>query len=201
MRQKKDRKQKTPAGTNSHTNMRSQSTEESKDPQHSFGESEESIDEQDEENIEAEDEENIEDQDEEPIEREGMILVASGELGLQVDWEPGFEALGEVQWISVQLELLGQEKSIDWDTIIGDHVYFDGIRCASLYDESNFEQAFSEFLATVREPLNEMPGMTFNQLYLYVEADKREMVVQEFTRFLEHLKGLKVLQDAGIVWA
>jgi hypothetical protein len=44
-----------------------------------------------------------------------------------------------------------------------------------------------------------MPGMTFNRLYLYVDTDKREVVVQEFARFLEHLKGLKVLQDAGIV--
>jgi hypothetical protein len=42
--------------------------------------------------------------------------------------------------------------------------------------------------------------MTFNRLYLYLETDKREMVVQEFVSFLEHLRGLKVLQDAGIVW-
>jgi hypothetical protein len=48
-----------------------------------------------------------------------MILVASGELGDQVDWEPGFEALGEVRKILSQLEELGEEESIDWDTIIG----------------------------------------------------------------------------------
>ena len=44
-----------------------------------------------------------------------------------------------------------------------------------------------------------MPGMSFNRLYLYLDEDKREAVVQEFTRFLEHLKGLKLLQDTGIV--
>jgi hypothetical protein len=126
-------------------------------------------------------------------------LCASGELGLQVDWEPAFEALGEVRNILVQLEVLGEEKSIDWDTIIGHHHYFDGIRFTSLYLESHFEQAFREFLAVVCEPLNERPGMTFNRLYLYVDTDKREMVVQKFVRFLEHLKELRMLQDAGIV--
>jgi hypothetical protein len=180
---------------------RRESTEDLQQPQHSFGENEESIQEQDEENIEEEDEEGIEEQDEEPSEREGMLLVASGELGDQVDWERGFEALGEVRGILSQLEELGEEESIDWDTIVGDHHYFDGIRSyfPPLYNESDFEDVFGEFLAIIREPLNEMPGMSFNQLYLYVEADKREMVVREFTRFLEHLKGLKVLRDAGIV--
>jgi hypothetical protein len=179
-----------------------ESIEELKQPQYSFGENEESIEEQDEENIEEEDEEeNIEEEEEEPIEREGMILVASGEIGDQVDWERGFEALGEVRGILSQLEELGEEESIDWDTVVGDHHYFDGIRSyfPPLYNESDFEDVFGDFLAIIREPLNEMPGMSFNQLYLYVEADKREMVVQEFTRFLEYLKGLKVLKDAEIV--
>jgi hypothetical protein len=185
-----------------------------KQPQHSFGENEEiidalneeNIDEQDEENIEEEEEEHIEaedeEQDEEPIEREGEILVASGEIGDSIDWESGFQALGEVQWILSHFEELGDEESIDWDTIIGDHHYFDGIQSISfppLYHERDFAWAFSGFLAIIRDPINEMPGMTFNRLYLYLETDKREMVVQEFVRFLEHLKGLKVLKDAGIV--
>jgi len=40
-------------------------------------------------------------------------------------------------------------------------------------NESDFEDVFNEFLAIVCDPLNEMPGMTFNRLYLYVETGKR----------------------------
>jgi hypothetical protein len=193
MTQKKDLKQQTSSGTKSHVKKRRQSIEELKQPQHSLGENEK--------NIQKQHEENLQEQDEANVVRPGMTRVASGELGDQVDWEPGFEALGEVRHILANFEELGEEESIDWDTIIGNHHYFDGIRYdfPPLYNEADFEQAFGEFLAIVLDPVNEMPGMSFNRLYLYVDTDKRELVVQEFTRFLEHLKGLKVLQDAGIV--
>jgi hypothetical protein len=82
--------------------------------------------------------------------------------------------LGEVRGILAQLEELGEEESIDWDTIIGDHPYFDGIKSTNfppLYNESDFEDVLNGFLAIVCEPLNEMPGMTFNRLYLYLETD------------------------------
>jgi hypothetical protein len=91
MTRKKDRKQHTSSGTKSHGKKRHQSIEELKQPQHSLGE--------DEENIQEQHEEKIQEQDEENVEREGMTRVASGELGDQVDWEPGFKALGEVRHI------------------------------------------------------------------------------------------------------
>jgi hypothetical protein len=154
MTQKKDQKRQISLGTKSRAKKRCQSIEELKEPQHSFGQNEESI--------EEEDEENVQEEEEEPIERKGMILVASGELGDQVDWEPGFEALGEVRGILSRLEWLGKKESIDWDTNIGDHHYFDGIPSyfPPLYDESDFEDVFREFLAIIRDPTNEMPGMT-----------------------------------------
>jgi hypothetical protein len=44
-----------------------------------------------------------------------------------------------------------------------------------------------------------MPGQSFNSLDLYVANDQKEKVIQEFTDFLQHLKSLKSLRDAGIV--
>src|SRR5262249_31178759 len=124
---------------------------------------------------------------------DGLTRVASGEINWEINWEPGFEALRQVLGIVAQF---GDPRAIDWNTIIGDHHYFDGIKSAYsmlLCDENDFDRVFDEFHAV--RPVS----VDSERLYLYLEADKREMVVQEFTRFLEHLKGLTVLQDAGIV--
>jgi hypothetical protein len=136
------------------------------------------------------------------VEPEGMTRVASGELYFQIDWEPGFEVLGYVQGILANLGKLGKEESIDWGAIIGENHYFDGIKSADfppLNDEKDFEHVFDKFLAVFLEPAGQMHSGLFDRLYLYVETDERDIVVQEFVRFLEHLKGLRVLQDAGIV--
>ena len=129
-----------------------------------------------------------------------MTRVASGEIDLQIDWEPAFEVFSQVRDVFLKFGKPGEPKSIDWSAIVGDHHYFDGIKSACfppLCDETDFERLFEEFHFI--KPVDE-PGTPSDRLYLYLETDKREMVVQEFVRFLEHLKGLKVLQDAGIVY-
>jgi hypothetical protein len=44
-----------------------------------------------------------------------------------------------------------------------------------------------------------MPGQSFDSLHLYVANDEKEKVIQKFTDFVQHLKTLKPLRDAGIV--
>jgi hypothetical protein len=130
--------------------------------------------------------------------------VASGDLGDVIYWETGFEALGEVQSILSQLEEVGEEN-VDWKSLIGEHSYFARIENADfppLYDESDFETRFDDFLAIVKEPEPPggwPPGPTFKSLNLFVANDEKERVIQKFTNFLQHLKTLKSLRDAGIV--
>jgi hypothetical protein len=142
-------------------------------------------------------------QNEDNVDRNTWTKVASGELGDVIDWEAGFEALGEVQYILSHLEEVGEEEDVDWDTLVGEHSYFAIIKDADfppLYNESDFETWFNDFLAVVKEPTgDEMPGQSFNSLDLYVANNEKEKVIQNFVRFLEHLKALKPLQDAGIV--
>ena len=94
------------------------------------------------------------------------------------------------------------EENVDWESLIGEHSYFAGIENADfppLYDVTEFETCFDDFLAIEEEPEYEMPGQSFDSLHLYVSNDEKEKVVQEFTAFLQHLKTLKPLRDAGIV--
>ena len=46
---------------------------------------------------------------------------------------------------------------------------------------------------------DEMPGQSFNSLDLYVAKNEKDKVIQKFTDFLEHLKSLKPLREAGFV--
>ena len=59
---------------------------------------------------------------------ECWTLVASGYVGDKIHWEPGFEALAEVQWILSNLEELGELQKSDWLEIIGDNHCFDDIQ-------------------------------------------------------------------------
>ena len=127
--------------------------------------------------------------------------VASGDPGNVIYWKAGFKALGEVQSILSQVEEVGEEN-VDWESLIGEHSYFAGIKIADfppLYDVTEFETCFDDFLAIEEEPEYEMPGQSFDSLHLYVANDEKEKVVQEFTDSLQHLKTLKPLRDAGIV--
>ena len=141
-------------------------------------------------------------QNEDKVDDDTWTKVASGDLGDVIYWEAGFEALGEVQSILSQLEEVGEEN-VDWKSLVGEHSYFAIIKDADfppLYDESDFETWFDDFLAVVKEPTgDEMPGQSFNSLDLYVANNQREKVIPKFTDFLEHLKSLKPLRDAGIV--
>jgi hypothetical protein len=83
---------------------------------------------------------------------DGMTRVASGEVDLPIDWEPGFEALGHVRDILARFDKIGGPTSIDWANIIGDHHFFDDIKSADfppLRDEKDFERFFGQFLAVV----------------------------------------------------
>jgi hypothetical protein len=141
-------------------------------------------------------------EDELEVDDDNWTKVASGDLGDVIYWEAGFEALGEVRSILSQLEEVGEEN-VDWKSLVGEHSYFADIEDADfppLYDERDFETWFDDFLAVVKEPTgNEVPGQSFNSLDLYVANNEKEKMVQEFTHFLEHLKSLKSLRDAGIV--
>jgi hypothetical protein len=129
--------------------------------------------------------------------------VASGDIGDMIYWKPGFEALGKVRSILSQLEEVGKEN-VDWKSLIGEHSYFEILEHSNfppLYNFRDFE-TWEDFLAIVKEPepTGEMPfGPQFNSLDLYVGNDEKERVIQEFTNFLQHLKTLKPLRDAGIV--
>jgi hypothetical protein len=51
-------------------------------------------------------------------------------------------SLSEVHSILVQLEEIGDEETVDWKIIIGDHLYFETISSAEfppLYNEQDFE--------------------------------------------------------------
>jgi hypothetical protein len=100
------------------------------------------------------------------------------------------------------LSLRKGEENVDWKSLIGEHSYFAGIKIADfppLYDVTEFETCFDDFLAIEEEPEYEMPGQSFDSLHLYVANDEKEKVIQKFTDFLQHLKTLKPLRDAGIV--
>ena len=140
-------------------------------------------------------------QNEDEVDNDTWTKVASGDLGDVIYWEAGFEALGEVQSILSQLEV--GEENVDWKSLVGEHSYFAVIEDADfppLYDESDFETWFDDFLAVVKETTgDEMPGQSFNSLDLYVANNEKEKVIPKFTDFLQHLKSLKPLRDAGIV--
>jgi hypothetical protein len=95
-------------------------------------------------------------------ERDGLTRVASGEINWEINWEPGFEALRQVLGIVAQF---GDPRAIDWNTIIGDHHYFDGIKSAYsmlLCDENDFDPVFDEFHAV--RPVS----VDSERLYLYL---------------------------------
>jgi hypothetical protein len=103
------------------------------------------------------------DQNGDEVEASTWTKVASGDLGDVIYWEAGFEALGEVQSILSRLEEVGEE-SVDWKSLVGEHSYFAGIENTNfppLYDESDFETWFDDFLAVIKEPAgDEMPGQS-----------------------------------------
>jgi hypothetical protein len=119
-------------------------------------------------------------------------------------WDAGFEVLGEVRSILVQLEEIGDEETIDWKIIIGDHLYFEPMSYAEfppLYNEQDFETLSSnEFLAIIEEPDGfEMAGQSFNWFDLYVDADRKEPILKNFENFATHLRSLKSLSDADVI--
>jgi hypothetical protein len=92
--------------------------------------------------------------------------VESGDLGNVIYWESGFEASGEVQSILSQLEEVGEEN-VDWESLIGEHSYFAGIENADfrpLYDVTEFETCFDDFLAIEEEPTENFLGLLFTAL-------------------------------------
>jgi hypothetical protein len=132
------------------------------------------------------------------------VKVASGNIGDKIWWEAGFEVLGEVRSILVQLEEIGDEETIDWKIIIGDHLYFEPMSYAEfppLYNEQDFETLSSnEFLAIIEEPDGfEMAGQSFNWFDLYVDADRKEPILKNFENFATHLRSLKSLSDADVI--
>lgn len=131
------------------------------------------------------------------VDTEVWTKVASGDLGDQVEWEPGFEALGNVYWLLIRLGEIDADR-LDWDELIGHHHYFEELRDSlPLGDESDFEQHFSDFLAVTSDPdEDEMPGDCFVRLDLYVATGVKDQVVREFESFQRHLRSLQIVLEA-----
>jgi hypothetical protein len=131
------------------------------------------------------------------VDTEIWTKIASGSLGDHIDWEPGFEALSNVYWLLIRLGETEVDR-LDWDELIGQHHYFEALRDSlPLGDESDFEQYFSDFLATTSDPDEaEMPGDCFVRLDLYIAIGAKEPVVREFESFERHLRSISVVQEA-----
>jgi hypothetical protein len=136
------------------------------------------------------------------VDTDTWTKVASGYVGDVIYWEAGFKALGEVQSILSRLEEVGEEN-VEWNILIGEHSYFASIEDSDfppLYDVSDFETCFDDFLAVQTEPTADVTtGQSCNWLDLYVANDEKEQVIQKFIDFLTHLKSLNPLRHAGIV--
>ena len=124
------------------------------------------------------------------------VLAARGDLGAEVHWQKGFEVLGNVRSLLNLLEEVGEHR-IDWAHLLAGLPYFAPLRSLPsppLYDESRFEE-LDGFLTLVDEPEHDqIPGMSFNQIRVYVEREQRARILGEFEELERRLKSYELLK-------
>ena len=153
------------------------------------------------------------------VDPEAWVLAAAGELGDVVCWKEQFKVIQEVRNILAGLEEVGGVEDIDWDALIGGFDYFRRIRDIDfppLYNERAFEHAFDDFLCLQGEENpddeedesaedQEGDGPTsgfrpeYTRIEVYIDIDKVDAVVAAFRQFLEHLRTVPQLRQAGLV--
>jgi hypothetical protein len=128
---------------------------------------------------------------------DAWTIVAAGDQGHE-EWESVFVSIRDVQEIISRLDEV--ERPISIDEVVADFNYFRRLKemdFPPLYDLSDFEHLSGDFLYLIDEPEhdNGPPGMSFNQVQLYVDSQRIQVVLVEFNRFLQHLRSLPGLME------
>ena len=123
-------------------------------------------------------------------------LVAKGEIGAEVSFEPEFRVLSDVREVFCHFEELDTDAVDIADLIEG----FDALNAISdmnfppLYRESEFEH-IDGFLAIEDDPIEDQPGLSFRQLKLYLQEDKVQEVLNQFENLLERMKARNLVPE------
>jgi hypothetical protein len=150
------------------------------------------------------------------VDPDAWVLAAEGELGDVVCWQEPFKVIKTVQGILCSLEEVGDSEDIDWDALIGAFDYFRGIQDVGfppLYNEWQFGDAFDDFLCLKDDDDDEdedeerekNDGPVFGyrpefvRVRIYIDTDKVSAVVSAFNVFLQHLRTVPQLREAGLV--
>jgi hypothetical protein len=116
------------------------------------------------------------------------LLIAQGQLGDQVFWEPGFEVFERAQELLCLLEEVA-ENVVDLEALL------DGLNLAEietmdfppLYNIDAFEE-IDGFLAVVDDSYEGGPGQSFNNIDLYVDQECLSKLKQRFKKLAERLE-------------
>src|SRR5262249_31351356 len=90
------------------------------------------------------------------------------------------------------------KQPINIDQIISNFAYFSRLKemdFPPLWSLSDFETLSKDFLHFIDEPRDDRPGQSFNESRLYVDSQRREIVLAEVDQFLQHLRSLPCLRD------
>lgn len=115
------------------------------------------------------------------VDEDGWVLAAYGELGDVVNWEPEYAAVGRARDLLCLLEEIGEDK-VDWKYLL------QGLPSLGVIELLNFpplynENAFDEidgFFTIVKEPLIELPGMSFNRIDIYIDPEFADKLIEQF---------------------
>jgi hypothetical protein len=128
--------------------------------------------------------------------KDAWTIVASGDQGYE-EWQPMFGSIREVRDIISSLDQAKQP--INMDQIISNFAYFSRLKemdFPPLCSLSDFETLSEDFLHLIDEPYcDDIPGQSFNESRLYVDSQRREIVLAEVDQFLQHLRSLPCVRD------
>ena len=123
-------------------------------------------------------------------------LVAEGEVGAGVSFEPEFRVLSDVREVFCHFEELDADAVDIADLIEG----FEALNAISdmnfppLYRESEFEY-IDGFLALEDDPIEDQPGLSFRRLKLYLQEDKVQEILDQFEKLLERMKAMGLVPE------
>ena len=123
------------------------------------------------------------------------VLVASGELGDLIFWEPGFTTIERAQNLLCLLEEVGAEK-IEWSYLL------DGLPRLKAIEHMNFPplysvDAFDEidgFYTEQEEPMVEYPGTSFMQIKVEVQKKEVDELLEQFRVLVDRLENYPLLE-------
>ncbi len=112
-----------------------------------------------------------------------LIKVAFGEQGDRVHWEESFREIEHALTLLWGLEELGAHHAVDWKSLLKDLKRFKEVPDVEFPPFYEFRDLDCiEGLSTmIDEPDGEYgPGMSFNQIQIYIVADEKDQIIHDF---------------------